>query len=228
MGERMDQGMEDGVGLLRRCDLLAGVPMRGLHRLWDVATEVLIPRHEAAYRAGDTQDAFYVLRQGLVCISMPINPSRNVVIALHGPGRAFGWGALIGDLGRLHSALALADSVAWVVPLAALRELADHDPESSASLYRNVSAMTFRLLVSTRAHINGAPRLGDHIERCPALVANSFFNWRLNGTIIEAKCPGRPACGATPSSCPLVNGPASEWANLMLGKYGSILATSPG
>jgi len=76
------------------------------------------------------------------------------------------------------------------------------------------------------SQFNGAPRFAEPIERCPALVGARHFTWRLNGTLIEAKCAGRPTCGVTTSACPIVNGPSSEWGNLMLGKYATLDAVS--
>ena len=208
--------------VFRRCDLLAGLSWRCLQKLQAEATEVFIPRYESAFRKDEPPDAFYILRQGLVCISVQMGASRNIVVALHGPGRAFGWSALLGETPRPASAMALADSIAWKIPISALREVADSDPACSAALYKNISSTAFGLLMSTAAHFNGEARPSEHIERCPALIENGFFNWRLSGAVIEARCAGRPGCRVSSSSCPIVNGPTSEWATLMLGKFTSL------
>jgi CRP-like cAMP-binding protein len=117
--------------------MFAGLPRPGLERLSMAAVEVMIPRHEYSFRAGDAPGAIYVLRRGLICISVPMGHARNVILALLGPGRAFGWGSLLGDSIRPISAMALADSLAWMIPADAVREVADSDVEAGAALYRN-------------------------------------------------------------------------------------------
>jgi hypothetical protein len=119
--------------------------------------------------------------------------------------------------------MALSDCLAWKLPIAALQEIAARHPACSAALYRNISTITFRLLMSTVAHFKDERQPAEHVERCPSLVLDGFLSWRLNGALIEAKCGGRPGCGVRESSCPAVRGPTSEWATLMLGKYSSLL-----
>lgn len=209
--------------VFRKSDLFEGVSGECLRRICSASVQLMVPRYEMVYRTDDPPDAFYVLEQGLVCVAVPIRDSRNVVVALQGPGRAFGWSALVSDVPRVESTLALADSLVWKVPVRVLQDVAGSEAACSAALYRNISNITLRLLYSSLGHFKGEHRRPEHLERCPALVEGGLFYWRLDGALIEAKCAGRPRCGVPETSCPIVQGPPSQWANLMLSKYSSLV-----
>ena len=221
----MDAAANQQLECLGRSDLLSGVPASGLQQLQMAARQVLIPRHEAVYQASDPPIDLYIVCQGLVCVAVPVGASRNVVVSVHGPGRGFGWAGLLGYAARVHSTLALADTIALAVPIATVRDRANSDSEFAAALHKNIAAMAFRTLVTAEQQLKGTAAPAENIERCPAGIPQSFFTWRLNGTLIEAKCPGRPECAVTATSCPMVHGPKSSWSTLMLGKYSSVSPT---
>jgi len=67
-------------------------------------------KNQAIFSQGDTADSVFYIREGKVKVTVRSDQGKEAVVAIHGKGDFFGEGCLNGQLLRLASAVAMADS----------------------------------------------------------------------------------------------------------------------
>jgi signal transduction histidine kinase len=92
------------------------------------------------FKEGDPGDGIYVVRGGLVQISVVLTDGQRCVLSRVAPGDVFGEMSLLDAQPRSATATAAADTAVYFVPRAAMVELLRKSPELSMTLVQEVSA----------------------------------------------------------------------------------------
>ena len=95
----------------------------------------LFPRNSTIIQQGDSADTFYIIRKGNVKVVQQRDGGQPVSIATMGPMDGFGEMALLTDLPRSASVIALTDVEVWCLPKATFQALLAEN--LSLSLYFN-------------------------------------------------------------------------------------------
>ncbi len=91
-------------------EILAGVPPADVRDLLRIARRRAFRRDEVVFHFGDPGDALHLISKGRFAIRIPTPLGRTVMLAVHGPGEAFGELALVsGDAMRQATVSALED-----------------------------------------------------------------------------------------------------------------------
>ena len=100
-------------------------------------------RHFAAgseiFRAGAPGDGVYFVKDGRVEISGPVGGEKRRVLCQFGPGEIFGEMAVIEELPRSATAMALAETQVYFIPRGPMRSLIERSPALAFSLLQLIS-----------------------------------------------------------------------------------------
>lgn len=97
-------------------ELLAGIPAADVRDLLRIARRRAFRRDEVVFHYGDPGDALHLISKGRFAIRIPTPLGRAVMLAVHGPGEAFGELALVsGDALRQATVNALEDGETFSV-----------------------------------------------------------------------------------------------------------------
>lgn len=111
-------------------DLMAAAPDRG----GTAVRELVLARGEVLFRAGDRAGDVYVIRAGLVKLVRPGRHGREMIVALMGPGDAFGEAALFDPDPRSVTAVAVEEGRVARIDAGALRRELARRPELAERL----------------------------------------------------------------------------------------------
>lgn len=102
-------------------------------------TKINLPAGKIVFSEGDSGDAMYVVIRGLVQVYRDTLSGR-VVLGKMKAGQFFGEMALLGDIPRTATAVALSDSVLAVYRADELESLLGSKPEVGARMIRHLAA----------------------------------------------------------------------------------------
>lgn len=91
------------------------------------------------FKEGDAGDGLYVVKEGLVEISVLLGPNNRHVFATVEPGDFFGEMAVLDDKARSANAVAASDAAVYFLPRAEIIRLVETAPALALSLLREIS-----------------------------------------------------------------------------------------
>jgi signal transduction histidine kinase len=104
-----------------------------------IAQEKRYAAGQDIFREGDSGDGVYVVKDGLVEISVSITPDNRKVFGQIKPGEIFGEMAVLEFKPRSASATAAKDSIIYFIPREELLVMVEHSPGLSLELMRQIS-----------------------------------------------------------------------------------------
>jgi signal transduction histidine kinase len=107
--------------------------------LYRVAREQTYSPGQEIFKEGDAGDNLYVVKDGLVEISVQVGQKARHVFSQVEPGDFFGEMAVIEDKPRSACAVARKETVAYVIPRAEVMRLVDHSPQLALAFLREIS-----------------------------------------------------------------------------------------
>ena len=137
----------DLVGVLGASELFGRFDRNALRVLAAAALPVTYERNDVVFAAGDEAADLYIVQHGRVAVSSRSSDGRESVLALMGPGQAFGEMSLCDGEGRSTDARALEPSELARLPYTAVRRLLDDQPR----LLWEIVALLSRRLRATDA-----------------------------------------------------------------------------
>ena len=223
---REEATREEAIRAIGESDLFRGSEDKVIELVAESARFVNAPANDWLFEAGQPVKRMYVLRSGLVSIADSTGSGQYAVIAVHGPGRVFGWSGLINPNAYLSSAYTLTEASAWELPVAALDALLAVESQLASVVYRNALELTYQNRQVCASHLRRGEDSESRDERCPNPPFTSTFAWRLSGSMVEAMCLHPEACPITVRAhCPLAPGNPANWNSLMLRRFTPLLAT---
>jgi len=135
---------------IKEADLFQGV---GVHTIGEIAmesTEKVFKRGDVIFREGDQAEAFYVLIEGNVEISIGERGAINFIVGR--PGEVFGWAALVDPYMRTGTVVCTADTKVLSVPTDVMERVMKKYPEDGLRIMRHLtSILAQRLRVAYQA-----------------------------------------------------------------------------
>lgn len=128
-----------GVVRLECSKLFGRLPANELAALRAHVQERGYPAGTDIFKEGDPGDGVYVVRTGLVEISVRLADGQRCVLSRVAPGDVFGEMSLLDNLPRSATATAEQETTVYFVPRAAMVELLGRSPELSMTLVQEVS-----------------------------------------------------------------------------------------
>jgi CRP/FNR family cyclic AMP-dependent transcriptional regulator len=119
--------------LLHNHDFVRGLPAAQIDRLASLASEVIFNEDEVILVEGQLSSAFYLLLSGSVSIELR-TPRYSICVDSLGPGRAFGWSALLDHQDTLFQVRARETTTVLCLEGAALKSLCRTDPDLGIEL----------------------------------------------------------------------------------------------
>src|SRR5689334_2502223 len=121
--------------------LQASKPFRMLspgeqNALRHIAQERRYAAGQVVFKEGDNGDGVFLVRDGLVEISVSITPNERKVFAQVNPGELFGEMAVLEYKPRSATATAVKDSMVYFIPRDELLVMVEHSPALSLELLR--------------------------------------------------------------------------------------------
>jgi signal transduction histidine kinase len=110
-----------------------------LNALRHIAQERRYATGEVIFKEGDSGDGVFLVRDGLVEISVSITPNERKVFAQVNPGELFGEMAVLEFKPRSATATSVRDSMVYFIPRDELLVMVEHSPALSLELLREVS-----------------------------------------------------------------------------------------
>ncbi len=110
-----------------------------LRALQALAVERAVGAGQELFREGDAGDGLYLVKDGLVEISVLVGPNARHVFSQVEPGDIFGEMAVLEDKPRSASAVARKDTVVYFLPRAGMLELVGRSPALAQALLREIS-----------------------------------------------------------------------------------------
>ncbi len=124
--------------MLEQSRLFAELPAEHLRALAKVASEQTFTAGQEIFGEGTAGDGLYVVKNGLVEISVRVGSVRHVFSEIR-PGDFFGEMAVLEDKERSASAVARQESAVYFIPNAAILRLVESSPELALTLLREIS-----------------------------------------------------------------------------------------
>src|SRR5580698_406141 len=110
-----------------------------LQALSDIAEERVFPAGTRIFSENDPGDGVYVIREGQVEIAHLIGDRALCVFSKFGPGDFFGEMAVIDDLPRSATTMAVKETKVYFIPRAQMSALLQRSPELSFKLMQEIS-----------------------------------------------------------------------------------------
>jgi predicted acylesterase/phospholipase RssA/CRP-like cAMP-binding protein len=174
---------------LASADLFSAVDKRALRRLAQSSQPVNVRAGEVIIRRGDTGDAFYVLRSGL----LEVLDDEGARVRVLRAGVAFGELAVLSRKPRTATVRAVRDSELWELPAGAFDALLDTDLGFARAAVRALTALVFES--DPRLHSDTRPRvfavLGLH-PAAPVQPLVDAFARRARARIYRVDDAGSP------------------------------------
>lgn len=102
--------MDEPVVVLKNVDIFVGLKEKDLKKIHQLAINKNVRKGEYVFLRGTFGKVLYIVIEGLIKIEQPTERGRVKTLALLGPGECFGEMAIITNLPRSASALALEDA----------------------------------------------------------------------------------------------------------------------
>ncbi len=119
---------------LKKVPLFAELPDEDLDRLCEMMTAVHLPAGDELFAEGSHGEQAYVIREGELEI-VKVSGSREVLLALRGPGEVIGEMALIEDLPRMASVRARNDTDLLAIHRDQLQQLLKTSPSAAEAMF---------------------------------------------------------------------------------------------
>jgi CRP/FNR family cyclic AMP-dependent transcriptional regulator len=120
---------------LARVDLFSTLNKKELQMLARSCQERTYPAGTTLFSQNDTGTGLYVIKSGTVKIMQAVDPDRaEVELATAGPGEVFGEMALLDDLPRSASVIAVDDVTALLLPVWEFRTTLQEHPDIALKL----------------------------------------------------------------------------------------------
>ncbi len=156
-----------------------------LDKIVKVATEKNYPKYHVVFEEGETGDALYIIRSGLVKISKESSDGRTKTLALLSPGEVFGEMAVLSDEGRSANAETLADTICVIIAREDFTTLIEKNSSIAMQIIRTLSE---RLVLADRQIKNLA--LGNSRAKIADLLmqlSRDFGSKSEDGTRVEVR-----------------------------------------
>lgn len=135
---------------IKEADLFQGVGVQTIGEIAMESTEMAFKTGEVIFREGDPAEAFYVLVEGNIEISIGERGAINFIVAR--PGEVFGWAALVEPYVRTGTAACTADTKVLKVPNDVMNRVMKKYPEDGLRIMRHLtSILAQRLRVAYQA-----------------------------------------------------------------------------
>lgn len=116
---------------LKRVDIFAGLKDKDLKKITQLSIEKTVRRGDYVFLRGTFGKVLYIIVEGLIKIEQPTERGKVKTLSLLGPGECFGEMAIITNLPRSASALALEDSKLFMLKREIFVSHLQNDPEVS-------------------------------------------------------------------------------------------------
>jgi signal transduction histidine kinase len=151
---------------IERTAFLSGI-FPGLTDSWlAYLTTTVHPRHYPAgaiiCREGEVGDTFYIIESGLVEVSKRLDDNTSRILAREGPGEFFGELALVQEIPRAATVIAIEDTLLLEVSKADFNQYLNHNPAMAAAIIR---AMASRLRDNDQRSIAELRRKNAELEQ---------------------------------------------------------------
>src|SRR5215467_9098532 len=110
-----------------------------LNALRQIVREQKVPAGQDIFREGDKGDGIYVVKDGLVEITISLTQNNRKLFAQVPPGELFGEMAVLELKPRSATATAAKDSVVYFIPRGELLAMVERSPTLSLELLREIS-----------------------------------------------------------------------------------------
>jgi signal transduction histidine kinase len=110
-----------------------------LNALRQIARERKVPAGQDVFKEGDRGDGIYVVKDGLVEITVNVTPNNRRLFAQLGPGELFGEMAVLELKPRSATATAAKESVVYFIPRDELLAMVGRSPTLALELLREIS-----------------------------------------------------------------------------------------
>ncbi|HET9923587.1 MAG TPA: cyclic nucleotide-binding domain-containing protein [Methylomirabilota bacterium] len=135
------------IGFLRRVVLFKDVDEHVLLALWPSFRERRLRKGDVLFRAGDTGEELFLIRDGSIVVSKPVTGRVEQVLSRLTPGEAFGEMSVFGDE-RRRSATCQAeiDSVLYSLDRDSLSRFVTGSPLAAAKFFQQMAQVAFKRL----------------------------------------------------------------------------------
>src|SRR5438132_3345427 len=124
---------------LEKSGLFGRLGPEDLGALGRMARERSFRAGQEIFKEGDAGDGMYVVKEGLVEISVLVRQNARHIFSQVLPGDIFGEMAVLEDKPRSASAVARQAAVVYFIPRAEMLELVDRSPALAQALLREIS-----------------------------------------------------------------------------------------
>jgi len=124
---------------IKEADLFHGVGVQTVGEIAMESTEKTYGSGEAVFNEGDPADAFYVLVEGAVEISIGEKGAINFMVGR--PGEVFGWAALVDPYVRTGTARCTAETRVLRVPKDGMERVMRRHPEEGLRIMRHLTSI---------------------------------------------------------------------------------------
>jgi len=125
--------------LLEASKLFSQLGPHELNNLRRIAPERTFDSGQEIFKEGDSGDGVYVVKEGLVEISILVGPKARHVFSQIGPGDIFGEMAVLEDKSRSACALATQATTVYFIPREEMLKLIERSPAFALVLLREIS-----------------------------------------------------------------------------------------
>ncbi|OGH63187.1 MAG: hypothetical protein A3G34_15140 [Candidatus Lindowbacteria bacterium RIFCSPLOWO2_12_FULL_62_27] len=149
----------------KRIDIFAGLKEKELKKIYQLAIEKNVRKGEYVFLRGTFGKVLYLIMEGLIKIEQPTERGKVKTLSLLGAGECFGEMAIITNLPRSASALALEDSTLLMLKREAFLSHIQSHPEVSLKI---IEVMCQRLTdaneqIKSLSYDSVAARLANHL-----------------------------------------------------------------
>ncbi len=132
---------------------LKGLSHKQLQLLIGCASNVKFDVGDRIFREGQEADHFYILREGMVSIEIPVGRRRGITIETIGPGDVLGWSWLVAPYQWRFDARVMKVTRAIALDAKCLRGKCEQDHELGFELLSRVLQVVEQRLLATRMQL---------------------------------------------------------------------------
>jgi CRP-like cAMP-binding protein len=138
--------------VLRRFDLLAGLPPADLERLGAAASPRPLADGEVLFRAGEAAASMFAVLRGEIALRAAAG-DRSTIVMTAGPGELLGWSALRENATWLTTGRAVSECEIVELPVAAVLGLLGSASPAATTLVRRLFGLAAAHLAETQAQL---------------------------------------------------------------------------
>ena len=149
------------IGFLRRVVLFRDVDEHVLLALWPSFRERRLRKGDVLFRAGDTGEELFLIKDGSIVVSKPVTGRVEQVLSRLTPGEAFGEMSVFGDE-PIRTATIQAENEASLLSLdrKSINEFIEANPKDAARLFQQLVVVLIRRLVQSSQLVSEVTRWG--------------------------------------------------------------------